>query len=255
MNSNNNNNNNNQNVNRNVNHVDVIRNNSIMEIDSHTPINSIHNVTGVRKRGMLAKQIPSSSQPIVSLPVPLPSESSELEKEPVIETIQPNENLGNFSKVTSQNLPILHPIVDKPFERGMPHVPPNTSNGQNGSKFFNPIINGENFGYNPIEKIHNIPSNINPISLFNPPLGVVLPEPSQLIKVSQNLPQLIKQSMNPPIGSNINPLKGRKAHRSKPIGIMQDTIPYDLLADLGQLKVDIYIKRLLGVAPQCRSLL
>jgi hypothetical protein len=36
---------------------------------------------------------------------------------------------------------------------------------------------------------------------------------------------------------------------------MQDTIPYDLLADLGQIKADITIKQLLGVAPPCRSLL
>jgi hypothetical protein len=111
MNSNNNSNNNNQNVNRNVNHVDVIRDNSIIEIDSPTPIDRVHNVIGVRTRGMLAKQIPSNSQPIVPLPAPLSIGSSESKKVPVITyvvnlpigTIPPNDNLDTSVKATSQS--------------------------------------------------------------------------------------------------------------------------------------------------------
>ena len=61
--------------------------------------------------------------------------------------------------------------------------------------------------------------------------------------------------MDPPIGSSIIPLKNRKVRKSKPIGIMEDTIPYDLLVDLGQVKANITIKRLLRVARQCWSLL
>jgi hypothetical protein len=217
----NNNGNNNQNFNRNVNHVDVIRDNSIMEIDSHTPIDRVHNVTGIRTRGMLAKQIPSSSQPIVPPPTPLSTKSSESERTPVIppvvnlpiETIQPNKNLDNLSKATSQSQPIIPPMVDNSLTLGMPKVLPTTNPTLMGSKNFNPIITGDTFGYNPIGQIHNIPSNTNPISLPNPPLGVVLPGPPQSIKVPQNLSQPGKQPMDPSIGSNIIPLKGRKARR------------------------------------------
>jgi hypothetical protein len=228
MNSNNNGNNNNQNVNRNVNHVDVIRDNSMTDMDSHTPIDRVHNVTGLRTRGMLAKQIPSSSQSIVPPPIPLPIRSSESEKTHVIshvvnlpiETIQPNGDLDNLSKATSQNQPIIPPMVDNSIALGMPKVLPTPNPNLTGRKKFNPIITGENFGYNPIGQIHTTPSNINLISLPSPPLGVVLPDPSQSLKVPQNLPQPVKQPMDPPIGSNITPLKGRKARRSKPIGIM-----------------------------------
>jgi hypothetical protein len=228
MNSNNNSNSNNQNINRNVNHVDVIRDNSIMEIDSHTLVDRVHNVTEVRTRGILAKQIPSSSQPIVPPTTPLPIRTSETEQEPVIplvvslpiETIQPNENLGNSLKAPSQSQPIIPPMVDNSIVTGMPKVLPTPNPNLTGRKKFNPIITGENFGYNPIGQIHTTPSNINLISLPSPPLGVVLPDPSQSLKVPQNLPQPVKQPMDPPIGSNITPLKGRKARRSKPIGIM-----------------------------------
>ena len=36
---------------------------------------------------------------------------------------------------------------------------------------------------------------------------------------------------------------------------MQGVSPYDLLEDLGKVKADINIKQLLGIAPQCQSLL
>lgn len=36
---------------------------------------------------------------------------------------------------------------------------------------------------------------------------------------------------------------------------MQGVPLYDLLEDLGKVKADIIIKQLLGIAPQCRSLL
>jgi hypothetical protein len=39
------------------------------------------------------------------------------------------------------------------------------------------------------------------------------------------------------------------------VGIMQGVPLYDLLEDLGKVKADIIIKQLLGIAPQCRSLL
>ena len=106
-----------------------------------------------------------------------------------------------------------------------------------------------NPGYNPIG---NIPSDI---SIINPPIGQVIPEPSQPIRPPINFPQQVNIPVSLPIGNNIQPLKGRKARRSKPIGIMQDTIPYDLLADLGHTKADITIKQLLGVASQYRVLL
>jgi hypothetical protein len=111
-------------------------------------------------------------------------------------------------------------MADNSIVTRIPTVLPTLNPNLTGSKNFNPIIIGENFGYNPIGQIHTTLSNINPIPLPNLPLEVVLSEPSQSIKVPQNLPPLVKQLMDLPIGSNISPLKGRKARRSKPIGIM-----------------------------------
>ena len=116
VNSNNNNSGNNQNATRNVNHVDVIRDNSPMAMNNYIPIDSVHNVSRVRTRGMLAKQILSSSQPIVILPAHPPIELSGLEKESLISHVVPlpldcapsNENLGNSSKVILQNQPLFN---------------------------------------------------------------------------------------------------------------------------------------------------
>jgi hypothetical protein len=257
VNSNNNTNGNNQSATRNVNHVDVIRDNSTIAMDNYTPIDNVHNVTGVRTRGMLAKQIPSSSQPIVAPPVPPPIESRGSEKEPLIppvvnlpiDSIPSNENLSNSSKAIPPSPLIIQPIVNESLTTGMPQVLFQPSDTPVGSKNFNPIIDKDNMGYNPIGTIPSIPP------IINPPINKVLSEPSQLIKPPQNFPQLVNILVGLSIGSNIQPLKGRKARRSKPIGIMQDTIPYDLLADLGHIKADITIKQLLRVAPHCHSLL
>ena len=107
-NSNNNNNGNNQNPNRNVNHVGVIRPTSLLDTNNFMPVDSVNNVTGIRTRGTLAKQIPSSSQPIVVPPILPPIESNGLDKEPVnfpvinlpIDTIPSHENLDNSSKAS-----------------------------------------------------------------------------------------------------------------------------------------------------------
>jgi hypothetical protein len=253
VNSNNNTNGNTQNATRNVNHVDVIRDNLPIEMVNYTPIDSIHNVIGVRTRGMLAKQIPSSSQPIVAPPIPPPIESSGSEKEPLIppvvnlpiDSVPSNANLGNSSKEIPQNPLISQPIGNDSLTTGMPQVLFHPSNTLVGSKIFNPIVNKGNIGYTPIGTIPSIPP------IINPPIDKVLSEPSQPIEPPQNFPQLVNILVDLPMDSNIQPLKGRKARRSKPIGIMQDTIPYDLLADLGHTKADITIKQLLGVAPHC----
>jgi hypothetical protein len=125
-NNNNNNNGNNQNVNRNVNYVGVIRDNPMPNLEILP--NRVHNVIGVRTRDMLAKQIPTSSQPIVPPPVPLPIETSGSEKEPSIPpglnlpiaTIKPTEILDNSSKANPQGQPIVQSMIENSFTTGMP---------------------------------------------------------------------------------------------------------------------------------------
>ena len=58
-----------------------------------------------------------------------------------------------------------------------------------------------------------------------------------------------------PIGQPLKPNRLPKGHRAKPVGIMQGAPSYDLLEDLGKVKADITIKQLLGITPQCRSIL
>jgi len=69
-------------------------------------------------------------------------------------------------------------------------------------------------------------------------------------------PQIVpKVSVSSPIELSMKPVKGWKRKKLKPISIMSGIEPYDLLVDLGKLKANISIQQLLGVAPQCHSLL
>jgi hypothetical protein len=143
-------------------------------------------VTRVRKRGMLAKQNPSNSQPIVFNNVPFPIGSNEVEKEAPIQpmvslpnkTIKPNGGLIDPIMETSKDQPIVQPTMDNSFEIGMPKVPSSLDTKHRRSKNFNPIVNGGDFGCNPIDDVIKIPSIANLISLINPPIGIVLLEPS-----------------------------------------------------------------------------
>jgi hypothetical protein len=118
----------------------------------------------------LAKQIPTSSQPIVPPPVPLLIETSGLEKEPSIPpgvnlpiaTIKPTEILDNSSKANPQGQPIVQSMMENSFTIGMPQVPSTLNDPPMGNKIFNPIINGETLGYNLVGSTPTIPANINP---------------------------------------------------------------------------------------------
>ena len=87
----------------------------------------------------------------------------------------------------------------------MPQVLFQPKDTQIGSKNFNPIVDQGNIGYNPIGTIPSKPP------IINSPIDKVLPEPSQPIKPLQNFPQPVNIPVGLPIGSNIQPLKGRKA--------------------------------------------
>lgn len=58
-----------------------------------------------------------------------------------------------------------------------------------------------------------------------------------------------------PIGLPVKPSRAFKNSKTKLNGIMQRILAYDILEDECNLKTNISIKQLLGVAPQCRSLL
>ena len=99
-----------------------------MAMNNFLPIDSIHNVIGVITRDMLAKKIPSSSQPIIMPLVFPPIESSGLEKEPVmspvvnlpIDIVTSHEILGNSLRASFQSQPPVQPLVNESYTTGMP---------------------------------------------------------------------------------------------------------------------------------------
>jgi hypothetical protein len=84
--------------------------------------------------------------------------------------------------------------VNDSFTTGMPQVLFQTNDIQVGSKFFNPIVDKGNIGYNPIGTIPPVPP------IINPPIDKVLSEPSQLIKPLQNFPQPVKIAVGLSLG-------------------------------------------------------
>jgi hypothetical protein len=261
----------NQTNNRVVNHVSWGKNIERENIAQLSPIgkdNCHKDVRNVVTRARAAQQIPMGNQIIANpennFPIGHDSNPTIAGSVPVVvqhvppvvittpignlkEPMGNNEPIGNRPENTSPLVPTMVPI----------HAQILIMNQTNGhAKNFNPVVNKEFQEYQPAPEIFHHPlKNAMPPIVEKPTMVNPIEESPKILPNNPNWVEQMLPNKQPilPIGLPVKPSKVIKNKRIKPIGIMHGVPAYDILEDLGNLKADISIKQLLGVAPQCRS--
>jgi len=158
--------------------------------------------------------------------------------------------LNNISNgvIPTQNSQLVQPAI--PLLNPIPLVVQEKSN----LKIINPVTNRKFQEYHLALVIFNHPlkefsqpknSNLNTQNPIGDGLELLPEHPNWRKQIVSIRDQLVFVKSN----------RSFKNKRTIPIGIMHGITKYDILEDLGNLKADISIKQLLGVAPHCRATL